>query len=145
MISRPEADHIAGLLRTIRPHWDHLAIMTVLTSVDADLADIAYAAIRTAQDPAMRTPQSLAFTDSQHWRPTVREHTPRAQPVWEDDARLQEIARCQYCDEQGRLNNGHLCAHEDPAIRAQRAHDRAQAARAAIRPASRPADQESKR
>jgi hypothetical protein len=135
MITRPEADYLAALIRIHRPHWDHLVIMDnlILVGEHRDLADVAHAAIRTAQDPAMLTPQALKFVDSPHWRPTVRETHERATPFWEDTARLQEIDRCPYCDPRGRLDNGNLCTHDDPKERAQRARDRAQAALAQVR------------
>jgi hypothetical protein len=130
MISRPEADHIAGLLRTIRPHWDHLAIMAVLTNIDGDLADITWSAIRTAQNPDMRTPQALTFEGNQHARPVKAETDEKE--TWGIAARAQAIARCQFCDSHGRQSNGFLCPHEDPEQRAARVHAYAEQARNAL-------------
>ena len=132
---RTEAFALTQLIRRIRPAWDELACINILeTLASRDLADVAHAAIRTAQDPAMLTPQALKFVDSPHWRPTVRDTSgDRATPFWEDTARLQAIANCVHCDDRGRLDNGNLCQHDDPAIRAQRAKARVQAALAKVR------------
>ena len=138
MITRQEAVALTELVRTQRAGWDALATINVLTTLTGDLADIAYCAIRTAQDPTMRTPVALRWEDNPHKRPTIRETTPRAMPIWEDTARLAEIARCHWCDQRGYLPNGYICQHEDPDDRARRAARRADQARAQIRPAPRP-------
>lgn len=64
------------LVQSIRPTWDTRAIRPVLAKLVADghdLADVAWAAVRTAQDQAMRRPAAIGLTDSPHWRPTVRD------------------------------------------------------------------------
>lgn len=57
------------LVQTLRPAWDTRAIRPVLTKLHADghdLADIAWSAICTAEDTAMRTPAAIGHTDGPH-------------------------------------------------------------------------------
>lgn len=76
-ISKQQAEALAGFIRTVRPAWDHVVLVRQLgTLKDRDLADVAHAAIRTAQDESMRTPQAIGF-DSEHWRVTTPTATPR--------------------------------------------------------------------
>ena len=69
MITREQAALLAGLIRTIRPAWDELATINTLGEAKdrGDLATIAFAAIRTAQDDTCKTPKAIGF-DSDHWR-----------------------------------------------------------------------------
>lgn len=78
MTTRAQANLLAQLARTIRPSWDELHATDVIAAVNlleinADLADLAHAVIRCAENRTMRTPGAIALTDADHWRPTVRD------------------------------------------------------------------------
>lgn len=74
MMTREQANALAAFLRTIRPAWDHLATYHTLGELrHRDIADVAYAAIRTAQDTTKRTPKAIAWAGD-HW-PTARPTT----------------------------------------------------------------------
>jgi hypothetical protein len=68
MISREQTGALVALIRAIRPAWDSRAIRPVLEQLadGHDLAELAAAAIRTAEDPTMRTPTAITF-DGDHW------------------------------------------------------------------------------
>ncbi|RCK68285.1 hypothetical protein DT076_16695 [Desertihabitans brevis] len=84
--SRQHAAALAELLRLIRPSWDALATINALHDVaDRPLADVARAAILTAQDHDARTPRAITFTDSDHWRSLTA------------DARPQPVRRTEQC------------------------------------------------
>lgn len=83
------------LVQNLRPQWDTRGIRPVLAKLVADghdLADIAWAAIRTAEDRGMRTPAAIAQTDSPHWRPTVRDRESPDQRARRIQAQLDERA-----------------------------------------------------
>lgn len=135
---RPEAFALAQLIRRIRPAWDELATINVLADMAGrDLADVAHAAIRTAQDPTMLTPQALKFVDSPHWRKikAIADTEPEPvhpRPIQTDDeikARTQAIRHCHYCDDRGYSYHGTVCLHEDPEKRAAMYHAKADEAR----------------
>lgn len=123
------------LVQTIRPAWDTRAIRPVIEALaHRDLADLTHAAIRTAQDPSCRKPAAIAFTDSEHWQPTLRytETAPeRARRLDQQATAAAEARACNLCDEHGYIG-GHRCNHNPRTAAA--AHAGAAAARAAIRP-----------
>ena len=100
MITREQAGALATLLRTIRPAWDQLATINALGQHQGrDLADLAYAAIRTAQDPDSRTPAALGFTDRDHWQRTARTtpRSPKADETCPVDGHSGWAANCPQC------------------------------------------------
>jgi len=108
---RVEAAALAGLCRAIRPKWDELKTIEVLDTLAAQglpLAEVAYAAIKTAQDPTRATPTAIAF-DGEHW-PTGYEAAPPADRGPLDGAEV--VDACPYCDRKGRLTDGNLCRHD---------------------------------
>lgn len=99
-LTREQAGTLAALLRTIRPAWDELVTINTLAELrDRDLADVAYGAIRTAQDPDARTPRALAFTDRDHWQRTTRQtpRSPKADETCPVDGHSGWAANCPQC------------------------------------------------
>lgn len=97
---REQAGTLAALIRTIRPAWDQLATMNALEQLlqHRDLADVAYGAIRTAQDPEARTPRALAFTDRDHWQRTrVTPRSPRQDETCTKPGHSGWAANCPQC------------------------------------------------
>jgi hypothetical protein len=138
MITREQIGALVVLVQAIRPAWDSRAIRPVLERLapEHDLAELAWAAIRTAEDPTKRTPAAIAW-EGDHWRAmpsTGLTVTQRAERDEHLHLRAQEIAECRWCDHRGRLPGDVMCYHdEDPEIRADRAAARANIARALIR------------
>ena len=116
MITREELGALTLLVQAIRPAWDTRAIRPVLDEIanrhafNGDLALLAWAAIRTAQNHDMRSPAAIAF-DGDHWKPgnqTGPTAAQRAETRRELEIRYQEIDRCEWCDPYGRLEGGVL-------------------------------------
>ena len=139
MITREQAG-AAALARTIRPAWDQLATLNAIAEVARhDLADVAHAVIRCAQDQTMKTPAAIGFLEGPHWRPTLRigETVEQIEQRTTDALSYATAAgNCPHCDEHGRQTTGFLCPHDGLSTeqRAEQVRERASAARAAIRP-----------
>lgn len=140
MITKEQAHSIAVLVQSVRTAWDTRAIVAALADVaNLDLADVTHAAIRCAEDQAMRTPIAIGFLDADHWRPTVRTtETPQQIAARVQQARGYSLNthNCDLCDDDGWLPTGVRCPHDGLTAdqRAERSAQRAAAARAAIRP-----------
>lgn len=140
MITKEQAGMVAVLVQSVRTGWDTRAITAALADLqNLDLADVAHAAIRVAEDPDMRTPAAIAFLDPKHWRPTIREgETAEQVQTRRDNAYTATAgaASCPHCDDTGRQPTGFLCPHDGrtPEQRAEHHRHQAAAARAAIRP-----------
>ena len=119
---------VADLVRTLRPAWDTRAITAAIAEVrHRSLAEIVFAAVRIAENPANQTPKALTF-EGEHWKPMTASHVP---PSPRDrEALLEAIADCELCDLHGRLDNGWLCLHNPEA--AERARRGAELARQAL-------------
>jgi hypothetical protein len=97
-VNREQAVFIAELVHTIRPAWDTRAILAALKATEhRDLADVAHAAIRIAQDDKIRKPIVISM-DGEHWRPTIR-----------DDASVRPTSRDQ-CTKPGHSSWATNCA-----------------------------------
>lgn len=119
-INREQAYAIAALVRLVRSGWDDRPIMDAIAAVsDRPLADVVYAAVRCAQNPANRTPAAIKF-EGDHWPPRPATATTPANPR-ERQALLAAVRDCGLCDDHGRLPAGPLCAHDpDTVERARR-------------------------
>jgi hypothetical protein len=79
MITKQQAGALAVLGQTIRPKWDTRAITDALAEFkDRDLADVATAVIRAAEDPSILTPKGITF-DRKPAEPAARRY-PRFVP-----------------------------------------------------------------
>lgn len=110
-INREQAHAVAELVRLVRSGWDTRAVVAALGEVsDRTLADVVYAAVRCAQNPANRTPAAIKF-EGDHWPPRPATPTTPANPR-ERLALLAAVRDCDLCDDHGRLPAGPLCAHD---------------------------------
>lgn len=61
-----QANAISYVVRTLRPGWNHSAILRVLDSVRTrEVSDTVMACFRAAQDPAAKAPTAIGF--DQYW------------------------------------------------------------------------------
>lgn len=61
-MEKTQAEHLAEVVRTVRPDWDKPGIVTYLVAMGGALPDVTAHALRVAGDRANRTPAALAFT-----------------------------------------------------------------------------------
>jgi hypothetical protein len=153
MITRTEAERIAHSIHIIRPDWPVASLATLITR---DLATwslleiyvgLAHVAIeRTADNTGWLSQTPARVKENGPWRQVMgtdgnlqaakdraaRELAERKQDI---RTRTSDVANCTICDDEGRLETGWLCRHDlDTNERAQRAKERADRARAEIRP-----------
>lgn len=128
-MNRAQAVDLANVIGHIRPDWQQPGTIAALTRLEATYPAAALHAIRTAADPASKTPAAINATPV-----TTVTSQPNTLPRDDDatiQARRQAVADCNACDNHG-YRGPHLCDH-DPDRATRNAAARA-AARAAVRP-----------
>lgn len=150
MISRPDAERLAGAIHSVRPEWRTSSLVTLISEFkDRALRDVACALMWIALErdhegkPINHTPQLIREEGAWWIEAQYAGEIAAVRARAEDDRRarrhavedrLQAAAECSLCDASGRLHDGSLCDHSvAPTERAARARLRADGARAALR------------
>jgi hypothetical protein len=151
MITRAEAERIAAGVHAVRPDWPLAQLMTLIGELrdwpmrDLDVA-LHYVATDQDIDGAWASKTPYRVKEQGPWRnigasegnlQAARDRAARELAERKQDIRTRtsDVANCTICDDEGRLETGWLCRHDlDTNERAQRAKERADRARAEIRP-----------